>query len=915
MGQIFSWIRGARDTPALRDVSVEAQSQSKQTTPTPAAQVSTVKQAQYEKGSASTTAAAVAKPAASATPAATTTVTAPATTTATTTPLKTSTSSTAAATTVGTTPTVTPTVTTVGSTGAAGKAVTQKESPKVKPEAGSVSPAKAAPVNPTDGAASKAGVVAGVEKSSADVEKPKVASKDAAQSASIPSSKSEPAKQDPATAVSGAGAPKGPDVKAKESKVQVEVGPPAAKTTPAKDAFDPLDALAGTLPPSEPLAPTAPIFTGPEVKEHDITAEKGVLCGERESTLPPGYRFENLDKKPAGVPEMPKETPKPMSTDEALDSLSAGFMLSPAPAAENKETNVASASAGFSNFAPPPPSSQKKAEVSVPAAVSKSPAPPADKKAKIEQPADDFSLAAGLSSPPPQTEKPKTDKGSSMSSDALSALEDLLPAAEPTPEPPKLKPEEIVTEEKLASEKGVRVGEREDTLPPDYRFSEEKLKDLPAPKKEPSLDSDAALDLLSGDFTSSSAAPAVQAPVPTAPPKQPRVEDLSALDALASDFVAPTQAPSKIASVPTAANTAPPSKSGLATDEGSSMSSDALSALEDLLPAAEPTPEPPKLKPEEIVTEEKLASEKGVRVGEREDTLPPDYRFSEEKLKDLPAPKKEPSLDSDAALDLLSGDFTSSSAAPAVQAPVPTAPPKQTSTDFALDDLAADFATPTVASNVQSAVTGPGQTGCQLSEDPSSALDALSDTLKDIAPAPAPVPGPVKDTAQEKKVVEERIVKMGERDDSLPPEYQPTEADKKAMAEAKAKADATPKQKSMDDTEALDLLSSDFSAPPAPVAPSAPAAAAAPQTKTSVPAADASVDLTTKGPVLDKLAGTLIPGPPEVKQKESKPKGRGGKTRSKSKKQAVEDTSATGLSGQMSTDVVVTSSTKKGGKS
>ncbi|XP_030625267.1 calpastatin isoform X2 [Chanos chanos] len=758
MGQIFSWIRGARDTPALRDVSVEAQSQSKQTTPTPAAQVSTVKQAQYEKGSASTTAAAVAKPAASATPAATTTVTAPATTTATTTPLKTSTSSTAAATTVGTTPTVTPTVTTVGSTGAAGKAVTQKESPKVKPEAGSVSPAKAAPVNPTDGAASKAGVVAGVEKSSADVEKPKVASKDAAQSASIPSSKSEPAKQDPATAVSGAGAPKGPDVKAKESKVQVEVGPPAAKTTPAKDAFDPLDALAGTLPPSEPLAPTAPIFTGPEVKEHDITAEKGVLCGERESTLPPGYRFENLDKKPAGVPEMPKETPKPMSTDEALDSLSAGFMLSPAPAAENKETNVASASAGFSNFAPPPPSSQKKAEVSVPAAVSKSPAPPADKKAKIEQPADDFSLAAGLSSPPPQTEKPKTDKGSSMSSDALSALEDLLPAAEPTPEPPKLKPEEIVTEEKLASEKGVRVGEREDTLPPDYRFSEEKLKDLPAPKKEPSLDSDAALDLLSGDFTSSSAAPAVQAPVPTAPPKQ-------------------------------------------------------------------------------------------------------------------------------------------------------------TSTDFALDDLAADFATPTVASNVQSAVTGPGQTGCQLSEDPSSALDALSDTLKDIAPAPAPVPGPVKDTAQEKKVVEERIVKMGERDDSLPPEYQPTEADKKAMAEAKAKADATPKQKSMDDTEALDLLSSDFSAPPAPVAPSAPAAAAAPQTKTSVPAADASVDLTTKGPVLDKLAGTLIPGPPEVKQKESKPKGRGGKTRSKSKKQAVEDTSATGLSGQMSTDVVVTSSTKKGGKS
>lgn len=32
---------------------------------------------------------------------------------------------------------------------------------------------------------------------------------------------------------------------------------------------------------------------------------------------------------------------------------------------------------------------------------------------------------------------------------------------------------------------------------------------------------------------------------------------------------------------------------------------------------------------------------------------------------------------------------------------------------------------------------------------------------------------------QEKKVVEERLIKMGERDDSLPPEYRPTEEDRK----------------------------------------------------------------------------------------------------------------------------------------
>uniref|UniRef100_A0A671MQH3 Calpastatin n=1 Tax=Sinocyclocheilus anshuiensis TaxID=1608454 RepID=A0A671MQH3_9TELE len=693
------------------------------------------------------------------------------------------------------------------------------------------------------------------------------------QSTTIPSSKPGAAKVDPA--VGKPSAPAGAQKQTSAQKVQVEVGPPGAKVS--TEDVDPFDALSGTLPSSRPVAPKVPAFTGPEVKEPNVKAEKGFICGERDDTLPPGYRRADLEKKtPAGVPEKPKDVPKPISTDEAMDSLSAGFVSS-APAAPKKtdeKTETVGAvdvrSAGISNFAPPPPYQQKQPS-SQPAAGTKSPAPPADKKARIETPA--------------QPTKPKTDQtDSSMSLDALSALGDTLGAPEPPKKLPELKPGQIVDEKKWTSEKGVRVGEREDTLPPDYRFSEEELMKYPPPEKEPSLNTDDALDFLSGGFTEPAAAPVVKAPVP---PAQPKVDELSALDALAGDFVAPAQSVPKVSSG--ALKTGP-----LQTPQNDE---DALSALGDTLGAPEPPKKEAELKPGDIVHEKDLTSKKGVRVGEREDTLPPGYRFSEEELKKYPSPKKEPSLDTIEALDILSGDFIPPSAGKTPVCPPSKSPamPSDSASDLALDALAGDFVAPSSASKVQSAVSGPPHAGRQLSDGTSSALDALSDTLADFKAAPEPAPVPPKDVVKEKNIVEERVNKPGERDDSLPPDHRFKEEDRKAFEAAKQK-DVKPKPTSIDDTAALDMLSSDFSVVP-PVKPSAPDA----QCFTPEPQPPT---FKASGPVFDELAEKVIPNLTDPKAKDSKPK-----------KQSVEDSSATEKQpGKLSSDVVPSSSTKSGNR-
>ncbi|XP_055724730.1 calpastatin isoform X30 [Salvelinus fontinalis] len=737
-------------------------------------------------------------------------------------------------------------------------------------------PAKATP--PTTGGGNIVGEATTPWK--AEVPKLQESLKQTAKTVPTTSSKVDMAKMDPAQLVTAVAAPAAAagnaSLKGPQTKVQVEVAPPGAKAAKEELAVDPFDALADSLPSSESFAPAAHVYTGAEVIEHGLTSKKGVICGGKDCPLPPGYRFEDM----APVADVkPKDVPKPMSTDEALDSLSFGFTTSMAPIPQKQEKKVEdlgaidALSAGFSNFAPPPPATIK----TVPTTSSKVDMAKKDPAQLVTAVAAPAAAAGDASLKGPQTKKVEDF----ASVDALSA--GFSNFAPPPPAPIK-KSEEFKSAPVTKSP----------APPVDKKAKVEKFADdfsLMSGLDSP-LDTKPKTDEVQVEVVPPGAMAAKEkseefksAPVTKSP--APPVDKKAKVEKFADDF-------SLMSGLDSPLDTKPK------TDEGGSMSLDALSALGDSLPAPELAPEPPKIRHEDIVTEGKLTSKKGVFVGERDDTLPPKYRLTENKVKDLPPLKPEPSMDSGEALEILSGDFMSSCVAPVVQAPVlcPPAPPTQASDDFALDALAGDFVAPAVAPAVKSAVDR------QLSRGTVDALDTLSDSLMDKTPIPEPAPVSVRDIVKEKKIMEEKLTKVGERDDSLPAEYRPTERDRKAMAEAKVQADVRPKQPSMDDSEALDLLSRDlsFSAGPA-------AASVAVTTEQRQPRLEPM-----SAPVLDDLAGTLLPDTPEFKSKGDKPKSKS-KSRSKSKKQREEDPSSIDhLSGQLSSDVV-SASTNKGGKS
>ncbi|XP_029549109.1 calpastatin isoform X33 [Salmo trutta] len=868
--------------------------------------------------------------------------------------------------------------------------------------------------------------------------------KQTAKSVPTTSSKVDMAKKDPAKLVTAVAAPAAAagdaSLKGPQTKVQVEVVPPGAKAAKEELAVDPFDALADSLPSSESFAPAAHVYTGPEVIEHGLTSKKGVICGGDDCPLPPGYRFEDM----APVADVkPKDVPKPMSTDEALDSLSFGFTTSMAPIPQKQEKKVEdlgaidALSAGFSNFAPPPPAPIKKAEEFKSAPVTKCPAPPTDKKAKVEKFADDFSLMSGLDSPldtKPKTAEsvPTTSSKVDMAKKDPAKLVTAVAAPAAAAGDASLKGPQTKKVEDLVAIDASSAGFSNFAPPPPAPIKKaEEFKSAPVTKcPAPPTDKKAKVEKLADDFSLMSG---LDSPLDTKPKTAESVPTTSSkVDMAKKDpakLVTAVAAPAAAAGdaslkgpqtkvqvevVPPGAKAAkepapmhpakatPPTTGGgiIVVEAATPWKAEVPTLQESLKQTAKSVPttsskvDMAKKDPAKLVTAVAApaaaagdASLKGPQTKVQVEVVPPGAKAAKEPAPMHPAKatppttgggiivveaatpwkaevptlqeslkqtaksvpttsskvdmaKKDPAklvtavaapaaaagdaslkgpqtkkVEDFGAIDASSAGFSNFAPPPPApikkseefkSAPVTKCPAPPIDKKAKVEKLADDF-------SLMSGLDSPLDTKPKTDEGGSMSLDALS-ALGDSLPAPEPAPQPPKisheDIVTEGKLTSKKGVFVGERDDTLPPKYRFTENKVKdlpplkpeAMAEAKVQAVVRPKQPSMDDSEALDLLSRDLSSSAGPAA-----ASVAVTTEQRQPRLEPM-----SAPVLDDLAGTLLPDAPEFKYKGDKPKS---KSRSKSKKQREEDPSSIDhLSGQLSSDVV-SASTNKGGKS
>ncbi|XP_012494273.1 PREDICTED: calpastatin isoform X2 [Propithecus coquereli] len=550
--------------------------------------------------------------------------------------------------------------------------------------------------------------------------------------------------------VAGVAATSGkPDDQKKEKKTLTPAAPVESKPDKPSGKSDmdaALDDLIDTL--GEPEGPKEDntAYTGPEVSD-PMSSTYIEELGKREVTIPPKYR-ELLAKK-EGITGPPPDSSKPMGLDDAIDSLSSDFTCS-SPTADGKKTEKEKSTGEV-----------LKAQS---AGTIRSAAPPQEKKRKVEE--------------------------DTMSDQALEALSASLGTRKPEPEL-DLSSLKEVDEAKAHEEKLEKCGEDDETVPPDYRLEPATDKDgkplLPEPEEKSKLLSESELiEELSEDFDRSKCKEKQSKPT----------EKTKKSKAAAPAPVAEAVPRTSMCSI----QSAPPKPA--ATPKGT-VPDDAVEALAGSLGEREADPEDGKPVIDKV--KDKAKEEDREKLGEKEETIPPDYRL-EVKDKDgkplLPKEPKEqlPPMSEDFLLNALSEDFSG--------------PPNTSSLEFEEAKLSAvisDVVSQTPGSTTHSGA--PPRDTSQSDKELDDALDKLSDSLGQRQPDPDENK-PMEDKVKEKAKAEHRD-KLGERDDTIPPEYRHLlDGDGKDKSVKPPTKKSKESKKTADDKDPIDALSGDFDSCP-----------------------------------------------------------------------------------------------------
>uniref|UniRef100_A0A2K5V858 Calpastatin n=1 Tax=Macaca fascicularis TaxID=9541 RepID=A0A2K5V858_MACFA len=542
---------------------------------------------------------------------------------------------------------------------------------------------------------------------SKDAHNKKAVSRSAEQQPSEKSTEPKTKPQDTVSAggesVAGVAATSGkPGDKKKEKKsltpaLPVESKPDKPSGKSGMDAA--LDDLIDTLGGPEETEEENTTYTGPEVSD-PMSSTYIEELGKREVTIPPKYR--ELLAKTEGITGPPPDSLKPMGPDDAIDALSSDFTCG-SPTAAGKKTEkeestevLKAQSAGTVRSAAPPQEKKRKVEKDTmsdqalealsaslgtrqaepeldlssikevdearseselidelsedfdPSKYKEKPSKPTEKTeeskaaapAPVAEAVSRTSMCSIQSAPP----EPATLKGT-VPDDAVEALADSLGKKEADPEDGKPVMDKV--KEKAKEEDREKLGEKEETIPPDYRLEEVKDKDgkplLPKESKEqlPPMSEDFLLDALSEDFSGPQNASSL------------KFEDAK-LAAAISEVVSQTPAS-------TTHTGAPPRD----TSQSDKDLDDALDKLSDSLGQRQPDPD--ENKPMEDKVKEKAKAEHRDKLGERDDTIPPEYRhLLDDKGQDKPvkpptkkSEESKKSADDQDPIDALSGDLDS----------------------------------------------------------------------------------------------------------------------------------------------------------------------------------------------------------------------------------------------------------------